>query len=244
MVKIFGRFSVIIVSIFIFLQFGFIDNNSGSVLKSTVANTEVTNEFSGSYYAMHLDDAGLSKTAFDNAMKGYAVLHDQRKINNDSVISIIDFSLPSVAKRLFVIDIKNNQLLFNTLVSHGRNSGVVNAEHFSNSPQSFESSLGFYVTADTYIGKHGYSLRLQGEEDGINDNAFNRGIVMHCAKYVSEAVAKQQGYIGRSEGCPALPENMYKPIIEKIKNGSCLFIYSPDKFYTAHSKILQASTNA
>src|SRR5207249_9968842 len=123
-------------------------------------------------------------------------------------------------------------------VSHGRNSGKEMASEFSNALESFKSSLGFYVTSDTYNGKHGYSLRLEGEEPGINDNAFSRGIVMHTAPYVNEHLIQMQGYIGRSEGCPAVPQKLYKPIIEKIKNGSCLFMYSPDKGYMTHSQII------
>ncbi len=191
---------------------------------------------------LHLADSGLSKEAYTNAVKGFAYLSNEGKLNSDSVISIIDFSLSSNQKRLFVIDLKNNKLLYNSLVAHGRNSGKDMAEHFSNAPESFESSLGFYVTAATYQGKHGYSLKLMGQENGINDNAYQRGIVMHCAAYVSASYAQHQGYIGRSEGCPALPENMYKPIIETIKNGSCLYIYSADKNYLSRSRIINGIT--
>lgn len=191
------------------------------------------------YDSLHLGELGLSRQAFDYALKGYNYLLSTGKINNDKVLSIVDFSLASSKKRLFIIDLKNNKILFNTYVSHGRNSGREMAKEFSNEPESYKSSLGFYVTGDTYVGKHGYSLRLLGEERGINDNANSRAIVMHSAAYVSEGAIKMQGYIGRSLGCPALPENLYKPIIEKIKNGSCLFLYSPDKSYAVHSEILR-----
>ena len=113
------------------------------------------------------------------------------------------------------------------------------ASEFSNQPESNKSSLGLYLTGGTYIGKHGFSLRLLGEEKGINDNANSRAIVMHSAAYVSESAIKMQGFIGRSLGCPALPDHMNKPIIEKIKNGSCLFLYSPDKHYAVHSAIVK-----
>jgi hypothetical protein len=111
------------------------------------------------------------------------------------------------------------------------------ASQFSNEPESNKSSLGLYITGGTYIGKHGFSLHLLGQEKGINDNANSRAIVMHSAAYVSESAIRMQGFIGRSLGCPALPENLHKPIIEKIKNGSCLFLYSPDKSYAMHSAI-------
>jgi len=198
----------------------------------------------GIYDSLKLNTLGLSKQAFDYAMQGYNYLRSIGKLTNDKIISIVDFSLESNKKRLFILDLENYKILFNTYVAHGRNSGREFASQFSNENESYKSSLGFYVTHDTYNGKHGFSLRLQGEEKGINDNALNRAIVMHSAWYVSENVAKSQGYIGRSQGCPALPEEFTKPIIEKIKNGSCLFLYSPDKYYMSHSQILQTPNAA
>ena len=115
------------------------------------------------------------------------------------------------------------------------------ADHFSNISQSNKSSLGFYETLNSYIGKNGYSLQLQGLENGINDNANSRAIVMHGAEYVSENFIQARGFLGRSWGCPAVPEKMSKPIIDKIKNGTCLFIYSPDKNYLNHSGIIHSS---
>jgi len=191
------------------------------------------------YDSLKLNTLGLSRQAFDYALKGFNYLKSLGKVHNDNILSIVDFSLPSNQKRLFILDLKNYKILFNTYVAHGRNSGKEYASKFSNANQSYESSLGFYVTGDTYSGNHGYSLRLEGEESGINDNALSRGVVMHSAWYVNENIAKSQGYIGRSQGCPAIPENLHKPIIEKIKNGSCLFLYSPDKNYLNNSKILK-----
>ncbi len=112
------------------------------------------------------------------------------------------------------------------------------ATEFSNEAESHKSSLGFYVTGDTYMGKHGLSMRLLGQDKGFNDNANDRAVVMHSATYVSEAAIKTQGFIGRSHGCPAVPEELNKPIIEKIKNGTCLFLYSADKQYAANSTII------
>jgi hypothetical protein len=190
------------------------------------------------YDSLQLSDLGLSKAAFEYALTGYNTLIESGKIQKDNILTIIDFSLPSSKKRLFVIDLVSGQLLFNTFVSHGRNSGAVIATKFSNAFNSLKSSLGFYTTAGTYQGKHGYSLRLEGQEAGINDNAFKRGIVIHSANYVSENTANARGFVGRSQGCPAIPESLKKPIIETIRNGSCLFVYSPDRFYAAHSKLL------
>ena len=190
------------------------------------------------YEDLDLGSLGLSREAFSYALTGFKKLLDEGKIQKDNILSILDFSLPSGKKRLFVIDLREGELVFNTYAAHGKKSGTSVATQFSNRPNSNMSSLGFYITGDTYNGKHGTSLRLEGEEKGINDNALARGIVMHSASYVDESIVAHQGFIGRSQGCPALPTNIYKDVINKIKNGSCLFIYSPDKYYATHSKIL------
>jgi hypothetical protein len=184
---------------------------------------------------------GLSQQAFEYALQGLDYLKQQGKIANDKIISIVDFSQPSYKKRLFIVDVQNQKVLFNTYVAHGSNSGKEYATDFSNTPESNKSSLGFYETENTYMGDNGYSLKLEGLERGINDNAYRRAIVIHGAAYVSEQFIQSQGYIGRSWGCPALPQHLYKPIIDKIKNGTCLFIYSPNKNYLQHSKILHAA---
>ncbi len=194
------------------------------------------------YDSLQLKTLGLSKVAFQNGVKGYNYLRAAGKLINDNVLSIVDFSLPSSKKRLFVIDMENFKVLYNTYVAHGRNSGKEFANHFSNNPSSYKSSLGFYITKDTYFGEHGFSLKLEGEEKGINDNALSRAIVIHCADYVNENLIRSQGYIGRSLGCPALPEKYSKPIIETIKNGSCLFIFSPNQKYLSRSKLLQSAS--
>lgn len=191
------------------------------------------------YEQLSLDSLGLSRDAYFLALKGHEQLLKEGKLRNDDIISIVDFSLPSTKKRLFVIDVTTGQLLFNTLVSHGRNSGKQMATSFSNAPESYKSSLGFYATGATYKGKHGYSLRLEGLERGINDKAMERAIVMHAAAYVNDMLGRKQGYIGRSLGCPALPVNLSKKIIRTIQNGSCLFMYSPDTNYLSRSKFLQ-----
>ncbi len=197
-----------------------------------------TNNKSAIYNNLNLESLGLSRQAFEYGIKGFEYLLSTGKLHNDQIISIVDFSLPSSKKRLFVIDLKNNKVLFNTYVSHGRNSGRELAQEFSNDAESFKSSLGFYVTGGTYDGKHGFSMRLMGEEPGFNDNALSRSIVMHSAEYINESVIKTQGFIGRSLGCPALSPTIYKPVIEKIKNGTCLFLYSPNKNYLTRSKII------
>lgn len=194
--------------------------------------------FSILYDQMNLDSLGLSSEAFKYGLQGYMNLVSNGAIKNDHILSIVDFSLPSSKKRLFVIDVMTGKLLFNTFVSHGRNSGQEMATEFSNDLNSFKSSLGFFVTGNTYSGEHGYSLRLEGQEAGINDNAHDRDIVMHAANYVNEKIIKAKGFIGRSLGCPAVPPSLHKAIINTIKDGSCLFLYSPDTAYISHSKII------
>ena len=191
--------------------------------------------------SLNLEALGLNRLVFERALQGYNQLLESGKLKNISALSIVDFSLPSTAKRLFIVDLNNCKLLFNTYVSHGRNSGLQNASSFSNEPESFKSSLGFYTTESTYTGKHGYSLQLQGLEKGINDNAMSRGIVMHAADYVDEAVVKSQGRLGRSLGCPAIPEKLRNAIIGTISNGSCLFIYANDNSYLKQSSFLQST---
>jgi hypothetical protein len=137
-----------------------------------------------------------------------------------------------------VIDLHDKKLIYKCLVAHGRNSGENTADSYSNEQESLKSSLGFYITKETYTGKNGYSLRLEGLEKGINDNAMAREIVIHGADYVSEEFIKKNGRLGRSWGCPALPAGLSKEIIDKISNGSCLFIYADDKFYKENSIFL------
>jgi hypothetical protein len=192
------------------------------------------------YNKLNLENLGLSEDAFSTAMKGFTYLKSNGMLHNENIITIIDFSKLSTKKRLFVIDVASGKLLFNTYVAHGQNSGFAMAEHFSNKISSLQSSLGFYKTASTYDGKNGYSLQLEGLEKGINENAMERAIVIHGAAYVSEGMIRTKGYLGRSWGCPAVPEKYSKPIIDKIKNGSCVFIYANNSMYFHQSKILQS----
>jgi len=190
------------------------------------------------YDSLQLDLAGLSRRAYDYALQGYEKLVNQGKLVNQSVLAIVDFSQPSSQKRLYVLDIKNYKVLFNTLVAHGRNSGKEWATYFSNKPSSYKSSPGFYITGQAYSGSNGYSLRLDGIEDGINDKAMKRAIVLHGADYVNESFIATHGYIGRSEGCPAVPVRDATNIINTIRGGVCLYIYTPDQHYFSRSVIL------
>lgn len=179
------------------------------------------------YDSLHLNVSGLSKQAFEYAQKGWNKLIQQGKVMNASILAIADFSQPSSKKRLYILDMKNYKVLFQTLVAHGKNSGKEMATSFSNKPASYKSSPGFYTTAETYNGSNGYSLKLIGLEKGVNDNAYQRAIVIHGAAYVNESYIAAQGYIGRSEGCPAIPLKQAHSIINSISNGTCFFIYRP-----------------
>ena len=239
-----GRFFVFVALLLAVLpHFSFISGTHAPLNKQASA-TEVSKPVSfveqkmQVFDSLDLDMAGLSREAFETAVKGMEKLLKEGLAKKDDIISIVDFSKPSTSKRLYVIDLVNYRLLFNTFVAHGMNSGKEMAESFSNKVSSNKSSLGFYVTGETYKGGHGYSLRLMGVEKGINDNAYARAIVMHSAKYVNERFAERLGYIGRSHGCPAVPVELNKPIINNIKDGSCLFIYYPSQQYFEKSGLL------
>jgi hypothetical protein len=183
---------------------------------------------------------GLDRMVFFNAYKGYQYLLSKEKLTNPDILTIADYSQSAKKKRLFVIDLKQGKLLFNTFVSHGKNSGAEYASDFSNSQHSNKSSIGFMITAETYAGTAGYSLKLDGLEDGINDQVRVRNIVMHGSKFVNYERIYERGTIGNSLGCPAIPLSDHKQVIDKIKGGSCLFIYSDEAHYKRSSAILNA----
>lgn len=189
------------------------------------------------YDSLHLESFGLDRKVFELALKGMSKLMESNQIHAN-ILSIADFSKPSTMKRLFVIDLDNAALLFNTWVAHGRNSGLENAQNFSNKPSSNKSSLGFYVTGEPYQGSNGYSLKLFGMEQGFNSNAFKRAIVIHGADYVNPNLIEKQGFIGRSQGCPAVLPELTRPLINTIKEGSCLFVYHPNNTYLHKSSLL------
>ncbi len=182
----------------------------------------------------------VNAEVFARAYFGYLNLKDNGEIEEGkNLLTVCDFSLSSNVPRMWVIDLKKKKLVFHTLVAHGQGTGEEFATRFSNTENSHQSSFGFYVTKDTYQGDNGYSLRLEGMDAGYNSNAMSRAIVMHGADYVSDEYAKSNQRLGRSWGCPAVSRKMAKPIIDAIKDGSCLFIYYPDKKYFASSKWLQ-----
>ena len=196
-------------------------------------NPAITAETRLAYYSIDFGEDMPDIHAFALALQGYEKLVLTGKIKNPK-LSIIDFNRSANEKRLWVIDMEKKELIYRTLVAHGRNSGQEFAQSFSNSSGSFQSSLGFYLTAYTYNGKHGNSLKLYGLEENINDAAFDRGIVIHGADYVSEQFIKNHGRLGRSLGCPAVPQNICNKLVSSIQNGSCLFIYkNNDDYLTA-----------
>lgn len=183
----------------------------------------------------------LDEAIFEKAYKGFENLKKEGKLPEGSeLLTIADFSRSSNTKRLWVIDLVNKKILFNSLVAHGMGTGEEFAEHFSNTDSSHQSSLGFYITDATYTGKNGYSLKLIGMDKGFNDAALDRAIVMHGADYVNENFAVAHKRIGRSWGCPAVSRELAAPIINTIKGKSCLFIYYPDDNYLKSSEWLKS----
>ncbi|MCW1147253.1 murein L,D-transpeptidase catalytic domain family protein [Flavobacterium lacisediminis] len=208
--------------------------------KLIAANTKATIEAKSKSFYSFIDANGYSLPSFESfaaAFEGYEQLKQQGKIENE-ILTIVDFSLSSTQERMWVVDMKTQKVILKSLVAHGRNSGSEYATDFSNANESFKSSLGFYVTGEVYNGKHGLSLRLDGMEYGINDNARNRAVVVHGADYVSKSFIKNTGRLGRSQGCPAVPYELHKELIETIKGKSCIFIYHPSRTYVAKSKLV------
>lgn len=196
------------------------------------------NPFSPLYDKLNLDEQGLSQKAFDAACTGYQQLLEEKTIAEPGYLVICDFSQSSKKKRFYLLDMAGEQLVKQTYVAHGKNSGSEYATRFSNKPQSLQSSLGFYITRHTYYGQHGLSLRLDGLEKGFNDKAMARNIVVHGADYIEEKWLQQNNSMGRSFGCPALPRDESKEVISLISNGACLFIYHPAGNYLNNSKLL------
>jgi hypothetical protein len=210
------------------------------ILSSTPAKTNSPDNATALFSDLHLDEAGLGQNVFNSALQGLQKLNEEGIVKRKNIITIIDFSQPSDQKRLYVLDLDNRQILFNTLVAHGRNSGKLWASSFSNNARSLKSSPGFYVTGETFIGDNGYSLRLDGMEKNINDNARRRAIVVHGAPYVDQAAINSLGFLGRSWGCPAIPESNHTAIINTIKDGTCLFIYSSNNNYLQRSSLVNS----
>jgi hypothetical protein len=218
---------------FVSTGFKITSNSESKAPVVTAVKTKSTNPYLDVYDQLHLGNSGLHKDVFEYALRGW-----QKMGTDKPVLSIVDLSQPSDHKRMYVVDLLNKKLLFNTYVAHGRNSGDLVPNQFSNTQSSFQSSLGFYQTLNTYMGKHGLSLQLKGLEKGFNDNVYNRNIVLHGADYCCEEFIRKTGRLGRSQGCPAVPYADSKGIIQAVKGGTCLFVYSPNNDYLKQSAYL------
>lgn len=179
----------------------------------------------------------LDRKVLELSLTAYAKARHQG-LDRKQLLTIIDYSKPSTEKRLWVLDLKNERVLFNTWVAHGKNSGKVIATSFSNESSSLKSSIGVLLTKEPYMGGNGYSLRMEGLERGINDNAYRRSIVIHGAWYANEDVAKKYGYLGRSWGCPAVSPELAKPLIDTIKDNTIIVAYYPDRRWLQNSTYL------
>ncbi len=183
-----------------------------------------------------LEDSDLNFEAFETALKGFVKLQLEDQIDNTTYLTVIDMSRSANEHRFFLINLAERRIELKSVVAHGRNSGGEYARHFSNKEGSFKTSLGFYKTAETYHGKHGLSLRLDGLE-ASNDKARERAIVIHAADYVSQKFIETYGRLGRSLGCPSLSKEDFDKVVHKIKNGTLLFIYYPEQNYFSTSEI-------
>lgn len=190
----------------------------------------------------HLGTKDLYFKPYNLALRGYYSLLSKDLLRNPNFLTIVDMTKSSNEPRMFIIDTHNWQVIHTSLVAHGMNTGEEFAQTFSNTESSHQSSLGFYLTGEVYNGKHNMSLKLDGLEYS-NNNARSRGVVVHAADYVSKDYIKDNGRLGRSYGCPALPSQGYSKVVERIKEGSCFFIYYPEKDYMKKSKYVNADVD-
>lgn len=218
------------------------DSLTATSLKTEDPELSFEEEVNLLYETFSLENTSMpSLTSFKNGMKGYIKLQKEGKVKNE-LLTIVDFSLSSSQKRIWILDMATNKVLYNTYVAHGKNTGEEMATKFSNIENSFQSSLGFYVTAETYYGANGLSLKLDGMEKEFNSNARDRYVVVHGADYANPSFIEKSGRLGRSLGCPALPTKVSKDIINLIKGHSVLFIYHPNEDYAQRSTFLNQTS--
>lgn len=212
-----------------------IDSSSLSIDKRKTKSTHIDSL----YQSLFTSDIKPSKLAFVQAYKG--LIYFQKICSNlfHDTLALIDFTLSSNKKRLWVIDLNQHKILYHELVAHGKNSGEEFASKFSNLEESFQSSLGFYFCGDTYDGLNQLSIKLYGLENRFNGKAFDRGIVIHGANYVSEKFILENERLGRSLGCPAVRQDIISPLSNTIKNGCLLYIYSNNKSYQKYSSVIK-----
>jgi hypothetical protein len=215
---------------------GYSNIKNPGYLKESADLSGFENHLQGIYVSCLLKEAGLDYQLFKQGVVGFYNIKIKEKDSLSSsnyLLSIIDFEKPSTEKRLWIIDLKNKKLLFHSLVAHGKNTGENKAVNFSNCSNSNMSSIGFYITRNSYIGKHGLSLVIDGLDENFNTNAKSRSVVIHSADYVSEDFIKCNGRLGRSQGCPAIPVEDHIKVINTIKEGSTLYIHYPCSNYSS-----------
>ncbi|WP_051568688.1 murein L,D-transpeptidase catalytic domain family protein [Crocinitomix catalasitica] len=235
----------------LFISFSFQDGKIGKLDSSVslkideVDSTSIEQKIVFDNYAENLyhilADTALDFHAFKTGLKGYYVLAAQNKLTRTDTFAIIDFSKPSNVERFYIVDLCSNKILHKSLVAHGKNTGGLFAENFSNKPNSLKSSIGFYLTGETYRGKFDLALRLEGLEY-TNSKAKDRGVVIHAADYATKQFLRNNGgQLGRSYGCPALPHKEFDQVVDWIKGGTCVFAYYPDEVYQMHSKLINSN---
>ncbi|MGZ5242610.1 MAG: murein L,D-transpeptidase catalytic domain family protein [Bacteroidia bacterium] len=237
-------FSLVVIALVMFGVKYIWFNNSEQYTKNTAEDCEAQKissfdkHLQDVYKQAKLDSAGLDFEIYKKGMIGFYNLERESQINKP-ILSIVDFQKPSTEERLWVFDVKARKLLYHSLVAHGRNTGENTAVDFSNLANSNKSSIGFYVTQNLYTGKHGLSLVIDGMEKGWNDSAKSRSIVIHGADYVSEDFVEDVGRLGRSQGCPAVPQAICNGLVCTICDRSVMFIYYPDEKYLSQSEYLK-----
>lgn len=222
------------------LMFCFLFSCFFSVLADAATNSDTKTFIDQNVKVFTQKDKKINPDVLKLALNAYENAEKEGVNISKPVLTLIDYSLPSSSKRMWILDLINHEVLFNGLVAHGKYSGEYYATQFSDNPGSLQSSLGVFLTENTYIGHNGYTLKIKGLEPGFNENAESRRIVMHGAWYVSQNLVKTRGAIGRSWGCPAIEQQYINPVINTIKDGSLLVAYAPDTNWLNKSRFLNA----
>jgi hypothetical protein len=209
--------------------------SAGAAAAKSTASTSAT--FSRENFSSE-ELGSIDTDVFDLAMNAASCAVKSGAVGQPRTLTVIDYSLPSTEKRMWVYDLNSRELLYEELVAHGQGTGANVATKFSNLPDSHQTSLGLFVTDETYVGRNGYSLRLDGLDKGWNDRARDRAIVMHGAAYVSPQFVKANGRLGRSHGCPAVSDAVARQLIDRVKGGGLVFAYYPDAKFLKTSKYL------
>ncbi|WP_291720593.1 murein L,D-transpeptidase catalytic domain family protein [Bernardetia sp.] len=247
-----GTIAVLVLLFFGFSKFFATASNQNSLLESAskvdafpskehakIENISIAfeNHIKAMYQKLKLKKAELDYVPFKTAYIGYLNLKAKGELKKE-ILTVLDFTKSSRFERMWIIDMKNQKLVRRELVAHGKNSGHDMVTSYSNKRGSNQSSMGFYVTDAPYIGKNGISLLINGMDKGYNCQARNRAVVMHGANYVNPKTMNRNGRLGRSFGCPAVEMHKAQEIIDYVKKGSCLFIYSGNAKYLQSSKWL------